>query len=134
MSGGLKNTPGDAGPVLAYDGDCGFCQATIDLIRRTAGPRINAVPWQALPEQLTAPHRARLDKEVLLLHNGAVSAGGADALARLVGSSPTRRYQIAAAAATLPGVRACARRLYTLMAQNRRRMPGATASCARRHP
>ena len=90
--------------------------------------------WQALPERLTAPHLARLDREVLLFHNGAVRAGGADALARFVGSSSARRYQLAAAAAGLPGVRTCARQVYALVAKNRRHMRGRTASCALPRP
>ncbi|RKE20046.1 thiol-disulfide oxidoreductase DCC family protein [Streptomyces sp. TLI_171] len=120
--------------VLAYDGDCAFCQATIDRIRRRAAPQIDAVPWQALPERLTAPHLPRLDREVLLFHNDTVHASGAHALARFVGSSPARRYQLAAAALSLPGVRTCARQVYALVAKNRQRMPGGTAFCALPRP
>ena len=119
-----------AEPVLAYDGDCGFCQRAIDRIRRTARPRITAVPWQTLPEQLTTPHLTRLVREVLLLHDDQVHAGGADAMARFVASSSARRYRLLAAALGLPGVRTCARRLYALVAANRHRLSGGTASCA----
>ncbi|MGW3044332.1 thiol-disulfide oxidoreductase DCC family protein [Kitasatospora sp. NPDC001159] len=130
----MSGAAGSTEPVLAYDGDCGFCQVAIDRIRRLAGPQIEAVPWQVLPERLTAPHLARLDREVLLFHNGAVRAGGADALARFVGSSSARRYQLAAAAAGLPGVRTCARQVYALVAKNRRHMRGRTVSCAMPRP
>ncbi|WP_033218682.1 thiol-disulfide oxidoreductase DCC family protein [Kitasatospora phosalacinea] len=126
----MSGAPDTSEPLLAYDGDCAFCQAAIDRIRRKAAPRIDAVPWQALPERLTAPHLSRLDREVLLFHNEAVHASGADALARFVGSSPARGYRLAAAALSLPGMRTCARRVYALVARNRQHLPGGAASCA----
>ncbi|KJK57249.1 thiol-disulfide oxidoreductase, partial [Saccharothrix sp. ST-888] len=99
MDEGLMiSSHGGTEPVLAYDGDCGFCQAAVDRIRRLADPRMTAVPWQALPERLTSPHLARLEREVLIFKDGNVRAGGADALARYAGSSPARRYRLAAAA------------------------------------
>ncbi|MFJ1602511.1 hypothetical protein ACIOHS_03935 [Streptomyces sp. NPDC088253] len=33
-------------PVLAHDGDCGFCQASVDRIRAVAAPTLEGVPWQ----------------------------------------------------------------------------------------
>ncbi|MEC4019285.1 thiol-disulfide oxidoreductase DCC family protein [Streptomyces sp. H27-D2] len=124
-------------PVLAFDGDCGFCQAAVTAIRTSARPAITAVPWQTLPDAVTRPHLDRLDKEVLLFHGDAIDAGGAAALARYVRSSPSRRYRIAAALLSLPGIRLCARRVYALVSTHRARMPGATAACAApqpRHP
>ncbi|MFI9153920.1 thiol-disulfide oxidoreductase DCC family protein [Streptomyces sp. NPDC053367] len=116
--------------VLAYDGDCGFCQASVDRIRRSATPAWEAVPWQSLPDRLTAPHLERLDREVLLLRSGTVVAGGADALLRYVGSSPYRSWRTLSALAALPGIRGCARLVYRWVARNRLRMPGGTAACA----
>ncbi|GAA2743192.1 hypothetical protein GCM10010440_21620 [Kitasatospora cinereorecta] len=114
----------------AYDGDWDFCQVTIDRIRRRAAPQIDAVPRQALPERLIAPHLPRLDREVLLFHNEAVHTSGAHAPARFVGSSPARRYQLAAAALSLPGLRTCACRVYALVTKSRQHTPGGTAFCA----
>ncbi|WP_035840387.1 thiol-disulfide oxidoreductase DCC family protein [Kitasatospora azatica] len=126
-------TMSGAEPVLAYDGDCGFCQAAIDRIGRLAGPRMSALPWQALPEQLTTPHLARLDREVLIFQDGMVRAGGAEALARYTGSSPARRYRLVAAAVSFPGVRFCARRVYSLVARNRHRLRIGPAICSVAH-
>ncbi|WP_329229726.1 hypothetical protein [Streptomyces canus] len=73
-----------------------------------------AVPWQFLPEESTAPHVERLDREVLLLRGSVVVAGGADALAGFVGSSPSRTIRTVAAVLGLPGVRTCARAVHPL--------------------
>ncbi|MFI1001366.1 thiol-disulfide oxidoreductase DCC family protein [Streptomyces galbus] len=117
-------------PVLAYDGDCGFCQTSVDRIRALAAPALEAVPWQLLPAEATAPHLERLDREVLLLRGRAVLAGGADAVARYVGASPLRTYRVLAAVVRLPGIRACARTVYRWVARNRQRLPGGTSACA----
>ncbi|WP_062649520.1 thiol-disulfide oxidoreductase DCC family protein [Streptomyces maremycinicus] len=117
-------------PVLAYDGDCGFCQASVDRLRGLAAPALEAVPWQFLPAESTAAHLERLDREVLLLRGGAVLAGGSDALARWLGTSPSAAYRTLSALLRLPGVRGCARLVYRRVSRNRHRLPGATAACA----
>ncbi|MDQ0580732.1 thiol-disulfide oxidoreductase DCC family protein [Streptomyces rishiriensis] len=117
-------------PVLAYDGDCGFCQTSVDRIRGLAAPALEAVPWQFLPAGSTAQHLERLDREVLLLRGGTVLAGGADALARWLGTSPSAAYRTLSAVLRLPGVRIAARAVYRWVSRNRHRLPGATAACA----
>ncbi|MFF3762942.1 thiol-disulfide oxidoreductase DCC family protein [Streptomyces sp. NPDC001922] len=117
-------------PVLAFDGDCGFCQRTIDTLTARARPRMRAVPWQSLPDAVTGPHVERLDHEVLVFRGATVVCGGADAIAAYVRSAPARRHRAAAALLTLPGVRFCARRVYAWVSANRLRMPGSTAACA----
>jgi predicted DCC family thiol-disulfide oxidoreductase YuxK len=124
------NTPPPDALILAYDGDCGFCQASIDRIRTWAAPSIPAMPWQSLPDDITAPHLTRLDSEVLLLHNGSVRSGGAQALAAFTGSSASRPFRIAAALINLPGLRRGVHHLYRWVARNRHRLPGATTACA----
>ncbi|MFF8911626.1 thiol-disulfide oxidoreductase DCC family protein [Streptomyces olivaceoviridis] len=117
-------------PVLAYDGDCGFCQTSIDRIQALAAPTLEAVPWQFLPTESTSPYLERLDREVLLLHGGSVLAGGADALARYVSTSRSPAYRALAALVRLPGIRACARVLYRWVSRHRHRLPGGTPACA----
>lgn len=119
-----------APPVLAYDGDCGFCQSSVDRIRSLAAPALEAVPWQFLPAGTTGEHLERLDREVLLLRGGTVLAGGADAVARWLGSSPSGAARLTGAVLRLPGVRLCARLVYRWVARNRHRLPGGTPACA----
>ncbi|MFI5803609.1 thiol-disulfide oxidoreductase DCC family protein [Streptomyces sp. NPDC051561] len=116
--------------VLAFDGDCGFCQSAVRQIRDRARPRITAVTWQTLPEDLTRPHLQRLDREVILFRGGLACHGGVDALSRFLGSSPARRYRVMAFVLRLPPVNWTAHRVYRWVAANRHRMPGSTAACA----
>ncbi|MFE1173069.1 thiol-disulfide oxidoreductase DCC family protein [Streptomyces sp. NPDC058773] len=116
-------------PLLVFDGDCGFCQNVINRISALGRPAVDAVPWQVLPEETTRPHSERLDREVLLLRDGRVLAGGADALAAYLRRSPRRRCRIAGAAISLPGMLQCAHTVYRWVARNRHRMPGGTLSC-----
>ncbi|MCX4405876.1 MULTISPECIES: thiol-disulfide oxidoreductase DCC family protein [unclassified Streptomyces] len=123
-------TADDRPLTLAYDGDCGFCQASIDRIHTTVKPTLPAIPWQWLPEETTRPHQDRLDEEVLLLHGTMVSCGGAEALTRFIGSSPYRTYRLLAAAVRLPAILPLARLVYRQVARNRHRLPGGTPACA----
>ncbi|MFJ6808434.1 thiol-disulfide oxidoreductase DCC family protein [Streptomyces anulatus] len=116
--------------VLAFDGDCGFCQAAVRQIQLRANPRTAAVAWQTLPSELTEPHLERLDREVLLFREGRVRAGGVAALAGLLGSSPARRYRGVGGFLRLPLIRPAASLVYRWVARNRQRMPGGTAACA----
>ncbi|MFD3679888.1 DCC1-like thiol-disulfide oxidoreductase family protein [Streptomyces sp. NPDC058613] len=125
-----RREPVPADAVLAFDGDCGFCQAAVSRITAGARPTVRAVPWQSLPDEVTDPHVERLDREVLLLLDGRVLAGGAQALAEFVRDSPVRGYRLAAALLRTPGIRACASVGYRWVANNRQRMPGSSEACA----
>ncbi|MEU6895876.1 DUF393 domain-containing protein [Streptomyces sp. NPDC046557] len=116
--------------VLAFDGDCGFCQSAIRKIQHRAQPQIAAVPWQFLPPELTQPHLRRLDREVLLIDGSRVRYGGAAALACFVGSSSARRYRATARFLRLPPLSLAAHVVYRWVARNRHRMPAGTAACA----
>lgn len=116
--------------VLAFDGDCGFCQAAIRQMQLRARPRAEAVAWQTLPPELTRPHLGRLDREVLLFDGGQVRYAGAPALAGFLGSSPARRYRLMGRCLRLPPISLAAHVVYRTVARNRHRMPGGTAACA----
>ncbi|EGE40491.1 DUF393 domain-containing protein [Streptomyces sp. SID4928] len=116
--------------VLAFDGDCGFCQTAVRQIQRRAHPRTEAVAWQTLPPELTEPHLERLDREILLFDGDRVRAGGVAALAGLLESSPARPYRGLGRFLRLPLVRPAANLVYRWVARNRQRMPGGTAGCA----
>ncbi|MFM9448125.1 DCC1-like thiol-disulfide oxidoreductase family protein [Streptomyces acidiscabies] len=88
------------------------------------------MPWQFLDAELTSAQLERLDREVLLMREGMVLAGGAEALGRYVGSSPSAGWRVVGAVVRLPGVRGCARVVYGWVARNRRRLPGGTGACA----
>jgi predicted DCC family thiol-disulfide oxidoreductase YuxK len=128
--GAMRRSARDTDLVLAYDGDCAFCQKAIDRITRWARPGITSMPWQALPAPTRARHQARLDREVLLLERDQIRLGGADALAYVLRSSQARSFRVSATIAGFPIVRTIARRVYRWVAANRHRMPAGTSSCA----
>jgi predicted DCC family thiol-disulfide oxidoreductase YuxK len=128
--GTLRRSARDPHLVLAFDGDCAFCQTTIDRITRRARPTITSTPWQSLPAPTRTRHRARLDREVLLLEGDQVLLGGADALVYVLRSSPARSFRVAATVAGFPIMRTVARGVYGWVAANRHRMPAGTSSCA----
>jgi predicted DCC family thiol-disulfide oxidoreductase YuxK len=126
----LSRSAHDKGLTLAFDGDCAFCQTMIDRITRWARPEITSTPWQSLPAPTRTRHRARLDREVLLLGGDQALLGGAEALAYVLRSSPARSFRVAATIAGFPVVRTIARGVYRWVAANRHKMPTSTSSCA----
>ncbi|MGW9081519.1 thiol-disulfide oxidoreductase DCC family protein [Streptomyces kronopolitis] len=125
----MTSSAKEVDPLLAYDGDCGFCQNVISRISAPSRPAMSAVPWQFLPEETTRPHSDRLNREVLLLQDGRVLAAGAKALAGYMRASPTRLYRIAGTVIVLPGVSQGANVIYRWVARNRHRLPGGMLSC-----
>lgn len=119
-------------PVLIYDGDCAFCQSSVNLLKRI-GPNTEIVAWQLtdLAELGLTEARAagavqwvRVDGTVRSGHEAVaealISAGG---IWRGIGRLLLR-----------PGVSWLAARLYRLIADNRRRLPGSTPACSAPDP
>jgi predicted DCC family thiol-disulfide oxidoreductase YuxK len=117
-------------PVLFFDGDCGFCTRSAELLRRL---RVDAdiEPWQfsdigrygITPDEATeavqfvdAAGRVSSGHRAIA---GVLRTGGA--LLRLVG-----------VILVLPGVSQVAGLVYRLVARYRYRLPGGTPACAPR--
>ncbi|WP_428985933.1 thiol-disulfide oxidoreductase DCC family protein [Streptomyces pyxinicus] len=116
-------------PVLVYDGDCGFCTASVALARRWIRPRcdIAARQWADLEDLGVAPERA--EYEALWVTPDGRVCGGAQAVAGLL-SSARGVWPVAGAVLRLPPVRWAAHGVYRLVARNRHRLPGGTPACA----
>lgn len=116
-------------PVLLIDGDCAFCAAAVDWLRRHGLLGVPAVPWQAADLAALGVDPARLaDEAVLVLPDGS-TRGGARALAYAARRGPSRLAPAAALVDAAP-VRPLARSVYRRVARNRSRLPGGTAACA----
>jgi predicted DCC family thiol-disulfide oxidoreductase YuxK len=109
-------------PTLVYDGDCGFCRRSVDLLRRwDRDQRIALVPFQ--DEARVAAFGIRLPALAAAMHlvlpppDGRVLAG-ADAVPELLRLLPGKGWL--AWGFRVPGVRAVARRLYAWIARRRR--------------
>ncbi len=107
-------------PTLIYDGECGFCRASVDLaLRWDREHRLDTVPFQdqgrvaafgiPLPALAAAMH--------LVLPDGRVFAG-ADAVPEILRLLPGKRWL--APVFRLPGALPLARRLYGWIARRRR--------------
>ena len=111
--------PADA-PTLVYDGDCGFCQRSMELVRRwDREHRLRYVPFQdeASVARFGVPLPALAAAMHLVLPDGRVYAG-ADAAPQILKLLPGKRWL--AAPFTLPGVLPIARRVYAWIARRRR--------------
>jgi predicted DCC family thiol-disulfide oxidoreductase YuxK len=110
---------GNAGPTVIYDGECGICQQSVDLLKRWDREQVlRYVPFQdeaavarfriALPALAAAMH--------LVLPDGRVFAG-ADAAPELLRLLPGKRWL--AVWFRVPGVMPLARRVYARIAARR---------------
>src|SRR2546426_652421 len=116
-------------PTLIYDGECGFCQRSVDLLRRwDREHRIALVPFQDearvaafdVPLPALAPANTRPSAAMHLVlppPDGRVFAG-ADAVPQLLRLLPGKRWL--AWGFHIPGVPPLARRLYAWIARRRR--------------
>jgi predicted DCC family thiol-disulfide oxidoreductase YuxK len=132
VTGSLQAVQRPAGPLLVYDGDCGFCTASAAWIsqRWPDGSTAAAVPSQALDD-------GELERLGLTGRDVARSAWWVDGDGRLGG-----HRAVAAALAASDGPWRTAGRLlavpplswigaavYRAVARHRHRLPGATPSC-----
>jgi predicted DCC family thiol-disulfide oxidoreductase YuxK len=121
------------GGTLIFDGECGFCTRSRDLlIKLDRRHRIRTVPLQrpGAPE-LAGVSRAELTRSVYWLAGDGTVRSGAEAvnaaLSAVLGSRiPLWIYR-------LPGVRALQDAAYRWVAANRHRLPGTTPWCTA-HP
>ncbi|MGQ4418769.1 thiol-disulfide oxidoreductase DCC family protein [Streptomyces sp. SAS_269] len=116
-------------PVLVYDGDCGFCTASVTLAQRWIGPRcdITARQWADLEALGLTSERAAY--EALWVTPDGTVYGGAQAVAKLL-SSARGGWAVAGAVLQLAPARWLAHGIYRGIAHNRHRLPGSTAACS----
>lgn len=121
------------GGTLVFDGNCGFCTRSRNLlIKLDRRHRMSTVPLQqpGVPERVGVS-REELGKSVYWVADDGTRCSGAEAvnaaLSAAVGSTiPLRVYR-------LPGVRRAQDAAYRWVAANRHRLPGTTPWCGS-HP
>lgn len=120
----------DDRPVLLYDGDCGFCTASVGFLRRRVEiARLQAQPWQRADlTQLPVSVEQCREAVQLVFPDGSRLAGAAAVAAVL------RRargwWPLLGRALQLPVVREIAEVGYRVVAAGRSRLPGGTPGCA----
>ncbi|UGQ10645.1 DUF393 domain-containing protein [Yinghuangia sp. ASG 101] len=116
-------------PVLVFDGDCGFCTKSVELVERRIDPDVEITAWQFADLDELGVTRERAMHEVLLVTPTGEVHGGAKAFAKLLAY---RRgvWSVPGAVLQIPPVDVIAAWVYRLIADNRYRLPGGTPACA----
>jgi predicted DCC family thiol-disulfide oxidoreductase YuxK len=116
-------------PLLIFDGDCGFCTASVRWGQRWIKRMPVATPYQQLDLGLfglsetdctTAVQYVARDQHVYAAH---------DAVSSLL-LAAGRGWWVLGALMRLPGIHWLSGVVYRWVARNRHRLPGATAACA----
>ncbi|NGN68586.1 DUF393 domain-containing protein [Streptomyces sp. A7024] len=115
--------------TLIYDGDCGFCTRSVRFAERRIRPDCDITPWQGTDLAAIDVRQERAEYEVLWVRADGQVLGGVRAVSALLLSSRHWFWAPLGRVLALPPVRAVAGVVYRLIARNRHRMPGGTASC-----
>lgn len=86
--------------VLLWDGDCGFCAATLRLLKRFVGRPFNEKPYQSIEDQLLAEVSLWTDRQAHWVDETGRVTGGSAAIIELLADSG--RPFVAAFLATAP--------------------------------
>ncbi|MGK2932088.1 MAG: thiol-disulfide oxidoreductase DCC family protein [Solirubrobacterales bacterium] len=114
-------------PVLIYDGDCAFCQSSVDLLKRI-GPGADIVAWQLTDLNELGVTEAQAASAIQWVTAGAgIRTGHEAAAAALVSAGGI--WGFAGRFMLLPGISWIAAKSYRLVAENRHRLPGGTPAC-----
>lgn len=114
---------------MIFDGDCGFCTASVKVIKRWIKPDCDIEPWQFIaiehfnltPEECSiAVQYVDADRRV---HSGS------RAVMRMLRDAPMP-WPTVGAIGDAPGIAWVADRAYKWIALNRDKLPGSTPACA----
>ncbi|WP_326640765.1 DUF393 domain-containing protein [Streptosporangium sp. NBC_01755] len=117
-------------PLLVYDGDCGFCAASLRRLRRTlpAWPRTSA--WQTLDLEEHGLSPEQVTRAAWWIEPGKAPAGGARAFAALLTWQSSRRWRGMGRLLSTPPASWAAELVYTAVSRSRHRLPGGTPMCS----
>lgn len=118
----MTGSPGTPDGVLLYDGDCGFCQRSVNAVIRVARPSAESLPWQQSDLAALGLTPRDCDVAVQWVRPGqGVSASGAFALRAFI---DTGRPWTALSARVLVNrvTRPIVDRVYALVAARRHRL------------
>jgi predicted DCC family thiol-disulfide oxidoreductase YuxK len=114
---------------MIFDGDCGFCTASVNVIRRWIHPDCDIEPWQftnieqfhlTAEECTTAVQFVTSDRSVY---------SGSRAVMQMLRTAPLP-WPVLGAIGDAPGVAFIADHVYRWIATNREKLPGSTPACA----
>jgi len=120
--------------MLIYDGDCGFCTTSARSAGRFLPLGVPVVAWQTFDDLgVLGLSEADVTSKVWWIGVDGVPHGGHQAVGRaIMAMSPW--WSASGWFLCVPPVSWIAEPAYALVARNRHRLPGATASCAPGRP
>jgi len=106
------------GPLLVFDGDCGFCRAWVDYWKSITSDRVNYAPFQEVGERFPQVSREEFASAVKLILSGGEVRSGAHAVFTVLASVPDRRWMLWSYD-RLPGVAPLCEAAYRTIADHR---------------
>jgi len=118
-------------PTLVFDGDCGFCTASVHVLESWCRPDVRFVPWQMLDLAAHGLTEQQVSKAVqwLPVSADAPIRSGAAAVARVLLRSRWPWRPIGALM-LVPPISWLVAGAYHVISANRYRLPGSTPACA----
>jgi len=117
-------------PVLLFDGECPFCTASAQWLRRHMQRPVRMIPWQAAALEALGIQRASARRSVLWIEPGGVRLRAELAIARALVHCGAPWRQLGRLCAW-PIVRPVSARGYRLASALRNWLRGIPAACAR---
>ena len=112
-----------AGPVLIFDGECGFCRRSVRILRSRARRLPSIVAWQTINPEDFGTTEAECRAAVQHVGSDGRVRAGADAIARLLREAG-QPWSIVGRVMAMPGAIQIARIIYRWVARNRSRFRG----------
>jgi predicted DCC family thiol-disulfide oxidoreductase YuxK len=113
--------------TLLIDGTCGFCRRSADWLLAW-GCQVEVTPWQRYPLETIPLAPARADEVVHLVDESALWVGH-EAIGEALTRSTRSVVRAVGRVVRAPALDWFWSRAYALVAANRHRLPGGTASC-----
>lgn len=125
----VRRHTGTVTATLVYDGDCGICQLSVDLLARAGSTAVAVPSWQWIGEH---PAHAELCATTVLFVDADGSVAVEESAVAAVLRTTKRPLSWLAPVITAPGLRSVSRALYRAVSRNRARLSKAIgrASCA----
>lgn len=115
--------------TFLYDGDCTFCSSCARFIERRIPTRAKVVPWQHSDLVALGVTEAQCDEAVQWIGADGQVASGAAAIGRLLVDAGSF-WRPLGWLLLVPPLSWIGGPVYRLIARNRGRLPGGTATCA----
>lgn len=114
--------------ILVFDGDCAFCTRSAGFITARIKPSTAVHAWQTLDLDELGLTPEQCSTAVQWVSNDGENRSGAAAITAMLREAGAG-WSALGAFGELPGVRSLAAGTYRVIASNRHRLPGGSASC-----